>query len=168
MLELLDKLNEEQIKPVMDTEGAVLVIAGAGSGKTRVLTSRIAHLVEDLGVDPYNILAITFTNKAADEMKSRLANIIGDISQMWVCTIHAMCVRILRKYAERLDYKTDFSIYSETDKEKVLKRIIVNLSLEPDKFMKTSKFLISNLKIRICRRSSLNTKIRECATSSRT
>lgn len=146
MLELLDKLNEEQIKPVMDTEGAVLVIAGAGSGKTRVLTSRIAHLVEDLGVDPYNILAITFTNKAADEMKSRLANIIGDISQMWVCTIHAMCVRILRKYAERLDYKTDFSIYSETDKEKVLKRIIVGLSLEPDKFMKTSKFLISNLK----------------------
>ena len=116
MLDLLNKLNDEQIKPVMDTEGAVLVIAGAGSGKTRVLTSRIAHLVEDLNVDPYNILAITFTNKAADEMKERLEKIIGDISQMWVCTIHSMCVKILRKYAERLDYKKDFSIYSETDK----------------------------------------------------
>ena len=125
MLDLLNKLNDEQIKPVMDTEGAVLVIAGAGSGKTRVLTSRIAHLVEDLNVDPYNILAITFTNKAADEMKERLEKIIGDISQMWVCTIHSMCVKILRKYAERLDYKKDFSIYSETDKDKVLKRIII-------------------------------------------
>ncbi len=146
MLEILKQLNEEQIKPVMDTEGAVLVIAGAGSGKTRVLTSRIAHLVKDLDVDPYNILAITFTNKAADEMKTRLEAIVGDISQMWVCTIHSMCVRILRKYAERLDYKQDFSIYSETDKEKVLKRIIVGLSLESDKFMKTSKTLISTLK----------------------
>ena len=146
MLDLLNKLNDEQIKPVMDTEGAVLVIAGAGSGKTRVLTSRIAHLAEDLGVDPYNILAITFTNKAADEMKTRLEKIIGDISQMWVCTIHSMCVKILRKYAEKLDYKTDFSIYSETDKEKVLKRIILGLALEPDKFMKNSKNLISALK----------------------
>mgnify|MGYP002711539616 FL=1 len=137
MLDLLNKLNDEQIKPVMDTEGAVLVIAGAGSGKTRVLTSRIAHLVEDLNVDPYNILAITFTNKAADEMKERLEKIIGDISQMWVCTIHSMCVKILRKYAERLDYKKDFSIYSETDKDKVLKRIIIGLGLESDKYLKT-------------------------------
>ena len=146
MLDLLNKLNDEQIKPVMDTEGAVLVIAGAGSGKTRVLTSRIAHLVEDLNVDPYNILAITFTNKAADEMKERLEKIIGDISQMWVCTIHSMCVKILRKYAERLDYKKDFSIYSETDKDKVLKRIIIGLGLESDKYLKTSKNLISSLK----------------------
>ena len=146
MLDLLNKLNDEQIKPVMDTEGAVLVIAGAGSGKTRVLTSRIAHLVEDLNVDPYNILAITFTNKAADEMKERLEKIIGDISQMWVCTIHSMCVKILRKYAERLDYKKDFSIYSETDKDKVLKRIIIGLGLESDKYLKTSKNLISALK----------------------
>ncbi len=146
MQDYLSKLNEEQIKPVTDTEGAVLVIAGAGSGKTRVLTSRIAYLVDKKKVDPYNILAITFTNKAADEMKDRLEKLIGDISQSWVCTIHSMCVKILRRYAEKLGYKQDFSIYSETDKDKVLKRVILGLALQPDKYLKTSKNLISSLK----------------------
>ena len=88
--EILAKLNEEQIKPVTDTEGAVLVLAGAGSGKTRVLTSRIAYLVEEKGVYPSSILAITFTNKAANEMKERLAAMIDGASSMWVCTIHSM------------------------------------------------------------------------------
>lgn len=91
--EILEKLNPEQRAPVEDTEGAVLVIAGAGSGKTRVLTSRIAYLVLEKGVSPANIMAITFTNKAANEMKERLANIIGDAGRMWVSTIHSMCVK---------------------------------------------------------------------------
>ncbi len=146
MRDYIKNLNEEQIEPVVNTEGPVLVIAGAGSGKTRVLTSRIAYIVEEKGVDPYNVLAITFTNKAADEMKIRLANLIGDVSNAWVCTIHSMCVKILRRYAERLGYKQDFSIYSETDKDKVLKRVILNLALETDKFLKPSKNIISSIK----------------------
>lgn len=146
MLDILTKLNDEQIKPVLATEGAVLVIAGAGSGKTRVLTSRIAHIVEDLGVSPYNVLAITFTNKAADEMKERLSSLIDGVEDMWVCTIHAMCVRLLRYGAEKIGYERDFSIYSESDKEKVLKRVIVGLGLENDKYYKTAKNLISSRK----------------------
>ena len=96
----IQSLNEEQRLPVLDTEGAVLVLAGAGSGKTRVLTARISHLVSDLGVSPENILAITFTNKAAAEMRERL-DVMTDVSRMWVCTIHSMCVKILRMFAER-------------------------------------------------------------------
>lgn len=148
MSEFLSKLNEEQIKPVLATEGAVLVIAGAGSGKTRVLTSRIAHIVKDLNVPPYNVLAITFTNKAADEMKERLSGMIDGIDDMWVCTIHSMCVRMLRYGAERIGYGRDFSIYSESDKEKVLKRVIVSLGLETDRYYKSSKNIISARKTR--------------------
>ena len=107
--EILDKLNEEQIKPVLATEGPVLVLAGAGSGKTRVLTSRIAYLVEEKGVSPRAILAITFTNKAANEMKERLSRIL-DVSGMWVCTIHSMCVRILRDFANEVGITSNISI----------------------------------------------------------
>ena len=110
-MEELWTLNEEQRLPVLDTEGAVLVLAGAGSGKTRVLTARISHLIADLGVSPENILAITFTNKAAAEMHSRL-DVMTDVSRMWVCTIHSMCVRILRMYADRRGLSQNFSIYS--------------------------------------------------------
>ena len=99
MNELLS-LNEEQNGPVLDTEGAVLVLAGAGSGKTRVLTARIAYLIEEKRVLPQNILAITFTNKAANEMRERL-NAMTDAEQMWVCTIHSMCVKILRMFPEK-------------------------------------------------------------------
>ena len=146
MQDVMQNLNKEQILPVQDTEGAVLVIAGAGSGKTRVLTSRIAHLIQDKGVSPYNILAITFTNKAANEMKERLEKMVGDIDQMWVCTIHSLCVRILRTDADKIGYNKDFSIYSETDKDKVLKRIITGLALENDKYLKNSKNYISAIK----------------------
>ena len=106
--EMLNKLNEEQILPVKDTEGAVLVIAGAGSGKTRVLTTRIAYLVLEKGVSPSNIMAITFTNKAASEMKERLAKMIGFVDDMWVSTIHSMCVRILRRDIDKIGYDKNF------------------------------------------------------------
>ena len=143
---LLSKLNEEQIKPVLDTEGAVLVIAGAGSGKTRVLTSRIAYLVLKKGVDPSRIMAITFTNKAADEMKTRLAKIIDGTEYMWVSTIHSMCVRILRRDIDKLGYDKYFTVYDETDKEKVLKRVFQTLNYDADALLKSAKNLISNAK----------------------
>ncbi len=143
---VLNKLNSAQILPVKDTEGAILVIAGAGSGKTRVLTHRIAYLVNELNVNPSNILAITFTNKAADEMKSRLYSMIDNIDGMWVCTIHSMCVKILRSAITSIGFEKNFSIYSEDDKERVLKRIIQEMNLEPEKFLKLAKNLISNAK----------------------
>lgn len=146
MDDIIKKLNDEQIKPVLATDGAVLVIAGAGSGKTRVLTSRIAHLIEDKGIAPYNILAITFTNKAADEMKERLERMVGNASDAWVCTIHSMCVRILRSGADRIGYGKDFSIYSESDKEKVIKRVISSLKLDSDKYYKSARSAISSIK----------------------
>ena len=142
----LEKLNSAQILPVKDTDGAVLVIAGAGSGKTRVLTSRIAYLIQEKRVDPSRILAITFTNKAADEMKLRLEKMVGDLGGMWVSTIHSMCVKILRSSISYLGFEKNFSIYSEDDKERVLKRIISEMELEPDKFLKLAKISISNAK----------------------
>ncbi len=142
----IQKLNNAQILPVKDTEGAILVIAGAGSGKTRVLTNRIAYLVTEKNVNPQDILAITFTNKASDEMKRRLENMIGGLGGMWVSTIHSMCVKILRASIGALGYEKNFSIYSEDDKERVLKRIITDMELEPDKFLKLAKNCISMAK----------------------
>lgn len=147
MDEILQKLNEEQIKPVMDTEGAVLVLAGAGSGKTRVLTSRIAYLVENKGAQPSSILAITFTNKAANEMKERLSAMIDGAQSMWICTIHSMCVRILRLFADRLGYNKNFSIYSETERTAVIKRAFAESGLEDEKLLKNIKFHIANAKM---------------------
>ena len=144
--DLISKLNEEQVKPVLDTEGAVLVIAGAGSGKTRVLTTRIAYLVSEKKVSPYNIMAITFTNKAAGEMKERLSSLIDGVEDMWVSTIHSMCVRILRRDIDKLGYDTNFTIYDETDKDRVLKRVFEELGYEQDKLFKSAKNMISNAK----------------------
>ena len=122
MQEILEKLNEEQLKPVTDTEGAVLVLAGAGSGKTRVLTSRIAYLVEEKGVRPSSILAITFTNKAANEMRVRLSDMVEGSESMWICTIHSMCVRILLTFPEPRDLTKNFYIYSDTERAAILKQ----------------------------------------------
>ncbi len=144
--DLLAKLNEEQIKPVLDTDGAVLVIAGAGSGKTRVLTTRIAYLVLEKKVSPSNIMAITFTNKAAGEMKDRLSKIVGDIDEMWVSTIHSMCVRILRRDIDKLGFDKNFTIYDESDKDKVLKRAFEELDYDVDTLLKPAKNVISNAK----------------------
>ncbi len=144
--QLLLKLNEEQKMPVLQTEGAVLVIAGAGSGKTRVLTTRIAYLIMEKGVSPANIMAITFTNKAAKEMKERLNSYVGETYDMWVSTIHSMCVRILRRDIDKLGYDSNFTIYDETDKDKVLKRCFEQLGYDVDKLLKPAKSVISNAK----------------------
>ncbi len=144
--EILQKLNEEQIQPVLATEGPVLVLAGAGSGKTRVLTSRIAYLVEEKGVSPRAILAITFTNKAANEMKERLSRIL-DVSGMWVCTIHSMCVRILRDFATEVGITSNFSIYSETERSNIIKKSFQECTFEDEKLLKNVKFHIANAKM---------------------
>ncbi len=145
MNELLEKLNPEQVRPVLDTEGAVLVLAGAGSGKTRVLTSRIAYLIEEKGVSPYNILAITFTNKAAKEMQERIGR-MTDVSGMWVSTIHSMCTRILRKNAERLGFNDKFSIYGESERAGVIKKSFQECDYDDEKLLKNVKWHISNAK----------------------
>ena len=147
-MEELERLNKEQLAPVLDTEGAVLVLAGAGSGKTRVLTSRIAHLVVEKGVPPENILAITFTNKAASEMRERL-DAMTDVSRMWVCTIHSMCVKILRMFAERRGLSPNFSIYSEQERSAVVKQAFKECGYDDEdgKLLKSVKWHISNAKM---------------------
>ncbi len=144
--EILENLNEEQIKPVLETEGAVLVLAGAGSGKTRVLTSRIAYILEEKRVSSEAILAITFTNKAANEMKERLFR-ITDISRSWVCTIHSMCVRILRMFAKEAGVQENFSIYSETERNNIIKKSFQECDFDDEKLLKSVKFHIANAKM---------------------
>ncbi len=145
-MESLGQLNEEQILPVLDTEGAVLVLAGAGSGKTRVLTTRIEYLVTEKDVPPSSILAITFTNKAAGEMKERLERCC-DVSRMWVCTIHSMCVKILRMFSERRGLTPNFSIYSEQERNAVIKLSCKELGMEEEGALKSVRFHISNAKM---------------------
>ena len=144
---ILSELNEEQRAPVLDTEGAVLVLAGAGSGKTRVLTARIAYLVEEKRVPPENILAITFTNKAANEMKERLAD-MTDVEGMWVSTIHSMCVKILRMFAAKRGIGDNFSIYSEQERSAVVKQAFKECGYEDEDLLKTAKWHISNAKMK--------------------
>lgn len=128
-------LNGPQSEAVQCTEGPLLVLAGAGSGKTRVLTYRIAHLVEDLDVAPWEILAITFTNKAAAEMRERLQGIIGPRCRgMWVSTFHSMCVRMLRADAERLGFSKSFTIYDTDDQKRLYKEIMAELDIDPKRF----------------------------------
>lgn len=133
--DILVGLNTEQADAVTCTEGPLLILAGAGSGKTRVLTHRIAFLISEKGVPPESILAITFTNKAAGEMKERLEQMIGSVTaQMWVSTFHSACVRILRRDAEILGYKRSFTIYDAADQRTLLKEILKELNLDEKKF----------------------------------
>ena len=130
----IESLNEPQREAVLTTEGPLLVLAGAGSGKTRVLTYRIANLIEK-GVAPWEILAITFTNKAAAEMRERLGGLVGPRSRgMWVSTFHSMCVRILRADAERLGFTRNFTIYDVDDQKRLYKEIMAELDIDPKRF----------------------------------
>lgn len=141
----IDSLNELQKKIALDTEGAILVSAGAGSGKTRLLTHRIVYLIEEKGVNPANILAITFTNKATNEMKERISQMTNK-SNVWISTFHAMCAKILRDNIYHLDgYNRYFTIYDTSDRDKVLKRVAKSLNMQ-DNFHKTLDYNISTAK----------------------
>src|SRR5688500_15085252 len=132
---LLAGLNPVQREAVTHTEGPLLIVAGAGSGKTRVLTHRIGHLIREHGVSPFEILAITFTNKAADEMKHRVGALVGPVAQkMWVSTFHAACVRILRRDADRLGFPKQFTIYDQADAVRLTGYVIRDLGLDPKRF----------------------------------
>ncbi|HEX2064191.1 MAG TPA: UvrD-helicase domain-containing protein, partial [Acidimicrobiales bacterium] len=133
--DLLAGLNPVQREAVLHGDGPLLIVAGAGSGKTRVLTHRIAHLVAERGVSPFEILAITFTNKAADEMKQRVARLVGPVAErMWVSTFHSACVRILRRHADRLGYRSSFTIYDEADSNRLTGYVLRDLNIDAKKF----------------------------------
>lgn len=123
-MDIYETLNEPQREAVFYTDGPLLILAGAGSGKTRVLTHRIAYLIREKSVNPWNILAITFTNKAAGEMRQRVDNLVGFGSEsIWVSTFHSACVRILRRYIDRLGYDTRFTIYDTDDQKTLMKEV---------------------------------------------
>lgn len=131
----IDSLNEPQREAVLCTEGPLLVLAGAGSGKTRVLTYRIAHMLGDLGVQPWQILAITFTNKAAAEMRERLGRLVGPAARgMWVSTFHSMCVRMLRTDCEKLGFDKGFTIYDDDDSKRLVKDIMAEFDIDPKRW----------------------------------
>lgn len=130
-MSIYDTLNERQKQAVMQTQGPVLILAGAGSGKTRVLTHRVAYLIDQEGVNPYHIMAITFTNKAAGEMRERVDRIVGfGAEQIWVSTFHSTCVRILRRYIDRIGYDNNFTIYDTDDQKGVMKEICKKLQID--------------------------------------
>ena len=136
-----DTLNDRQREAVFQTDGPVLILAGAGSGKTRVLTYRAAYLIEEMGVNPYNIMAITFTNKAAGEMRERIDDIVGFGSEsIWVSTFHSTCVRILRRHIDRLGYDNNFTIYDTDDQKNIMKEICKRLEIDT-KLYKERTFL---------------------------
>jgi DNA helicase-2/ATP-dependent DNA helicase PcrA len=134
--EYLAELNDVQREAVLTTEGPLLVIAGAGSGKTRVLTYRVAHLISACGVKPNEILAITFTNKAAGEMRERLEGLLGNVAKaIWILTFHAACGRILRREAPRLGYRSNFTIYDQADQVRLVKQCLEELERDPKRFV---------------------------------
>ncbi|HEV2713007.1 MAG TPA: UvrD-helicase domain-containing protein, partial [Gaiellaceae bacterium] len=131
----LADLNPAQREAVLHTEGPLLVVAGAGSGKTRVLTHRVAHLIAAVGIEPNEVLAITFTNKAAGEMRSRLEDLLPEVARrIWILTFHAACGRILRREAPRLGYRTNFTIYDQADQVRLVKQCLEELERDPKRF----------------------------------
>lgn len=147
-MDLLEGLNDKQYEAVVNTEGPCLVIAGAGSGKTKVLTHKIAYLMGEKDVKPWDILAITFTNKAANEMKSRVESLVGDIAKdMWIGTFHSICVRILRKQIDRIGFDTSFVIFDTSDQKTLIKQIIKSQNLDDKLYTDRSVlYEISNAK----------------------
>ena len=140
-MSIYDTLNEQQKEAVFQTEGPVLILAGAGSGKTRVLTHRASYLIEELGVNPYHIMMITFTNKAAEEMRERIDDLVGYGSEsIWISTFHSACVRILRRHIDRLGFDTNFTIYDADDQKSLMKDICKRLNIDT-KIYKEKAFL---------------------------
>ena len=138
-MSIYDTLNEQQREAVFHTEGPLLILAGAGSGKTRVLTHRIAYLIEEQQVNPWNILAITFTNKAAGEMRERVDKLVGYGSEsIWVSTFHSMCVRILRRHIDLLGYDTNFTIYDSDDQKTLMREVCKLLQVDTKMFRETA------------------------------
>lgn len=147
MSRFLEGLNESQLEAVSYTDGPLLILAGAGSGKTRVLTFKIAYLIEQGIVKPWQILAITFTNKAAKEMKARALSLIDEASDVWLGTFHSVCVKILKREIELLGYGKDFNIFDELDKEKLIKEVLKKMNLDDKKYVpKSIAFEISKAK----------------------
>ena len=148
MQEILKGLNDKQYEAVINTEGPCLVIAGAGSGKTKVLTHKIAYLIQEKNVAPWNILAITFTNKAANEMKERVAGLIGEQAKdLWMGTFHSICVKILRSHIDRIGFDSSFIIFDTSDQRTLIKKCIKELELDDKSFTERSvQSEISNAK----------------------
>ena len=147
-MSVYDTLNPKQQEAVLCTEGPLLILAGAGSGKTRVLTHRIVYLIQEKGVQPWNILAITFTNKAAGEMRERVDRLVEEgASSVWVSTFHSACVRILRRFIEYLGYETNFTIYDSDDQKTLMKQVLKKLDLDPKQYRERAMMTaISNAK----------------------
>lgn len=144
---ILEDLNDKQKEAVLHKNGPLLVLAGAGSGKTRVLTTSIANLIKNEGVDPRNILAITFTNKAANEMKDRIASLLGmDVGHLWIGTFHSICARILRMNIEKIGYSSNFTIYDTNDQRTLIKEIINDLGYKDEISPRDAQNIISSLK----------------------
>ena len=144
MQDILKGLNDKQYEAVINTEGPCLVIAGAGSGKTKVLTHKIAYLIGEKGVLPWNILAITFTNKAANEMKERIANLVGDVAKdIWMGTFHSICVRILRRFIDRIGFDSSFIIFDTSDQRTLVKSCIKSIGLDDKMF--TDRSVLSEI-----------------------
>lgn len=138
-MSIYDTLNPMQKEAVFHTEGPLLILAGAGSGKTRVLTHRVAYLIDEKDVNPWNILAITFTNKAAGEMRERVDQLVGfGAESIWVSTFHSTCVRILRRHIECLGYTTSFSIYDSDDQKTLMKQVFKSLDVDTKQFKERS------------------------------
>ena len=133
-MDYLDKLNSKQREAAVCTEGPLLILAGAGSGKTSTMTHRIAYMIKEKGVSPYNILAVTFTNKAAKEMRDRVEGLLGSGVNMWILTFHSACLRILRSHAEALGYGRDFTVYDPTDQKTLVKNIIKECSIDGKRY----------------------------------
>ena len=144
MQKILEGLNDKQYEAVINTEGPCLIIAGAGSGKTKVLTHKIAYLIQEKNVSPWSILAITFTNKAANEMKQRIEALIGDAANdMWMGTFHSICVKILRRYIDRIGFENSFVIFDTSDQKALIKECLKYLKIDDKLF--TDRAVLSEI-----------------------
>ena len=143
-LNLLEKLNDKQREAASQIDGSILILAGAGSGKTRTITYRIAHMIENIGISPYSILAVTFTNKAAKEMRERVEDLVGDIAKACtISTFHSFGMRLLRMYAKEVGYNSNFTIYDTDDQKRIVKAILKGQNISLNGVKLTERDIIS-------------------------